>query len=187
MPTLNRRVSLNLTPALTRSLRVLGLTPEIDPDSGVAVDGATQITSALARYAEAIDRAGRELDQLLDRQEWNLMADVLNGCADIWEWSETPMSSLLLIRAEVEDGHRLDRAGDKWFGEELEPGSGDKATKALLGKLGKLTTIHGDAIMAAIRYFWRCPEIDHTEHCWWTVAFRTRAETLAEAKARGNR
>ncbi len=178
MPVATRRIMLSLSPSLAQSLHVLGLSPEPDPDSGVAVDGATQITAALGRYADAVDRAGRELERLLTRQEWNLMADVLNGCADIWEWSETPMSSLLLIRAEVEDGHRLDGVGDKWFGE----GEGDLKVKGLLAKLCKLSTIHGDAILSAIRYFWRHTEIDHSETKWWTVTYRTQGECNGKSR-----
>src|SRR5271166_1540668 len=118
MPSDNRRLKLTLTPALDHSLRVLGLNARIDPNDGVPVDGVVQVTSALARYADAIEQASRDLDRLFDRAEWNLIADVLNGCADLWEWSERPMSSLTLIRAEIEDGHRLNRLGYKWFGED---------------------------------------------------------------------
>lgn len=178
MPTENRRIGLTLSPALVKSLKVLGLSPDLNPNDGVPADGAIQITAALVRYADAIDRAGRELNQVLERAEWNLMADVLNGCADLWEYSESPpMYSLSMIRAEVEDGHRLDGLGYKWFGENDRKAS-DVKLKALLVKLGKLNAIQGDAIMAAVRHFWRHAgdDIDHTEVAWWTPEFRVGAE-----------
>jgi hypothetical protein len=170
-----RRISLAVSPRLDQVLRTLGLEPEAKPDDGVPADGATQVTSALSRYAELLDRASREVDQILERDEWNYLVDVLNGCADLWDWSESPIPSLSLIRANAEDAHRLDGAGDKWFGD--EPGSADKATKIFLAKLGapKLQPIHGDAILAAVRWFWRHhQDINHTKHRWWTAEFRRK-------------
>ena len=176
-----RRIAITLNPSLARSMRVLGLTPAIDAADGVPADGATQLTAALARYADAVDRAGRELNQVFGREEWNLMADVLNGCADVWEYSPNPsMYSLSLIAAEIEDGHRLDGLGYKWFDENDRKGS-DAKVKVLLGKLGKLSSLHGDAIMAAIRFFWRHTEIDHSEARWWTPEFRLRAGVESNA------
>lgn len=168
-----RRISLAVSPRLDQTLRTLGLEPEGNPDDGVPADGATQVSSALARYAELVDRASREVSKRLKREEWNYLADVLNGCADLWDWSETPMPSLSLIRANVADAHALDGAGDKWFGDG-NPGSGDKATKGFIAKLAELEPIHGDAILAAVRWFWRHHRtVDHIEHAWWTTQYRT--------------
>lgn len=170
-----RRIGLALTGDLARSMRILGLEPEPLPGpTGIPGEpaGATEVTAALSRYAVAVGDAGRELERTLDRDEWNMIADLLNGCADLWDYSATPMPSLLLIRAQVEDGHRLDRSGDKWFGEE----EGDRKVKALLGKLAKMSTIHGDAILAAARYFWRHAGIDHNEDRWWAVTHRTEVK-----------
>jgi hypothetical protein len=173
-----RRISLAVSPRLDQVLRTLGLEPEAKPDDGVPADGATQVTSALSRYADSIERASRELDRVLVRAEWNYLADVMNGCADLWDWSESPIPSLSLIRANAEDAHRLDRTGDKWFGEELDTGSGDKAAKAFFAKLAKLEPIHGDTILASVRWFWRHHiAIDHSEDFWWTIEFRTRKIT----------
>lgn len=177
MPSENRRIMLTVTPALAKSLRILGLSPEPDNEAGLAVAGAMQITATVGRYADAVDRASRELDRLLRREEWNFLADCLNGCADVWEWSETPMGSMFLILAEAEDSQKLNGTGDKWFGQEIQPGSGEKKTADLLEKLRGLTQIHGDAILAATRYFWsHGQEVDHSEDKWWTVDFRTRTK-----------
>lgn len=168
-----RRINIYVSPQNDRSMRVLGLDPDGNPDDGVPADGATQVTAALARYADAVARAGVEVDKILVRAEWNYLAGVLNGCANLWDWSETPMPSTLLIRANAEDAHSLNGAGDKWFGDELDAGSGDKAAKAFFAKLAKLTPIQGDAILAAVRWFWRHhAAIDHSEHMWWAVEFR---------------
>jgi hypothetical protein len=172
-----RRIGLAVSPNLAQSMRVLGLAPEADPENHTPADGATQITAALGHYADAVERANAELDQVLSRAEWNMMADVLGGCANLWDFTESSMSALFFIRAEVEDAQRLDGAGDKWFGEELERGSGDKAVKALLKKLAAMSYIHGDAIMAAIRHFWRYSRtIDHSRDIWWTVDCRAPRE-----------
>ncbi len=170
MPSENRRINLTLSPHLQAAFRTLALDLE--------QHGATPITAALARYAEHVGRANRRLERIFDRAEWNAMADVLNGCADLWDYSETPLSQLLMIRANVEDGHRLDGLGHKWFG---DGAAGDKAIKSLLTKLGKLTEIEGDAIAAAVRYFWNDArpgrqQIDHATDEWWKLSERTAAE-----------
>jgi hypothetical protein len=183
MPPEYRRIGLALAPSLVRSMRILGLTPAVDARDGVPADGATQVTSALARYADSVERAGRELCLVLDAQEWNLIADVMNGCADLWDYTESPMPILPLIRANVEDGHALDGAGYKWFGDDDRKGS-DRRVRALSEKLRKLTPVQGDALAAAVRHFRRnCGDIDHLEARWWTPEFRTRPRTEGAADA----
>jgi hypothetical protein len=168
MPTKHRQISMIVD---DDAFRVLALEP------GRNGDGATQIRAALARYADHIGRAAREMEKILTRAEWNALADVLNGCADLWDLTGTPLSHLLLIRAEIEDGHRLDGLGHKWFG---DGAAGDKGIKTLLAKLAKLTDLHGDAIAAAVRYFSSHTEsIDHNEHPWWSLAYRTRSSDAA--------
>jgi hypothetical protein len=168
-----RRISLAVSPHLDHSMRILGLTPEAIDADGVPADGATEVTAALARYAESIARATGELDRALDRAEWNYLADVLHDCADLWDYSESTIPSLTLIHAEVADAHQLNRTGDKWFGDELVYRSGDKATTAMVKKIVAMSAIHGDAILAAVRWFWRHSQtVDHLEHRWWTIEYR---------------
>ena len=143
--------------------------------------GAVQVTAALARYAEHVGRAARRVEEAIIRAEWNALADVLNGCADLWDYSETPFSHLLLIRACVEDGHRLDGLGYKWFGDGQ---AGDRGIRDLLCKLGKMTDLEGDAIAAAVRFFWMDARpgrgrIDHSTDEWWTLAYRTGKESAS--------
>jgi hypothetical protein len=66
----------------------------------------------------------------------------------------------------VEDGDRLEGAGEKWTVD--VPG--------LLAKLDALTPLHGEAIADAVRWFWsHSEEIDHTKDHWWLPAFRRKA------------
>jgi len=175
VPTDLRRIMITTTDSLARSLRVLGLSPDADKEAGVPAAGSQQIIGAMARYADAIGHAGRELDRILTRPEWNMIADLMNGCADLWDYSESPIGAMHMIVANIEDGQRLDGAGDKWLADELRPRSGDKKTAELVEKLRRLSPIHGDAIVAAVRYFWsHSPDVDHVEDRWWTVEFRTK-------------
>ncbi len=168
MPTDKRQISLTIDLDLLRALA-------LDPKE----HGAVQVAAALARYAEHVGRAARRVEKVLIRAEWNALADVLNGCADLWDYSETPLPHLLMIRADVEDGHRLDGLGCKWFGDGQ---AGDRGIKDLLCKLGKMTDLEGDAIAAAVRFFWTDPpllgarRIDHGTDEWWTLAYRTGKE-----------
>ena len=163
MPIERRRIQLTVDEAVFRTLA-------LDPET----HGAVPVSAALARYAEHVGRATREIERTLTRPEWNAIADIMNGCADLWDYSGTTLSHLLCIRANVEDGHRLDGLGHKWFGEGAK---GDQAIKHLLDKLAKMTEIQGDAVAAATRYFWQHTEpgeIDHSKDAWWTLAYRTK-------------
>lgn len=167
MPTDRRRIQLTVNDDVFRLLA-------LDPKE----HGAIQVSAALARYAQHVGWAARTVERTLTRDDWNFFADISNGCADLWDYSETPLSHLLLLKAQVEDGHRLDGAGYKWFG---EGEAGDKGIKALLAKLATMTDVHGDAIAAALRHFWaNFEDIDLLTDDWWTLAFRTRPRAVAE-------
>lgn len=156
---------------------------------GVEADTAG-INGSLSRYAGLIERAAAELTAVLERAEWNYLADCLNGCADLW--MDTPIHTLTLIGAEAEDAHRLNRTGDKWLtsaGDRLAKPAERKAADAkvaeMLAKLQSLTALHGEAIMAAVRHFWSedgVESIDHTKDEWWTVKFRREARKAAVPK-----
>lgn len=157
MPSDKRRIMLTLID--DRPFLVLGLDPE--------EHGAAHVWAALTRYAALVERAGRELEARLDRRDWCYLADVLNGCLDLWDDSGTALSALTLIAAEAEDGQRLNGTGDKWYG----AGQGEPGVRALLAKLRRLDPVHGEAILAAVRHFWRDPDLG-VDSPWWSVAFR---------------
>lgn len=162
MPTERKR--LTFLPDLD-ALAVCGR--DIRPDEGGRWSSPTdQVNGMIRRHALLIDRAARELDAVLTRAEWNLIADVNNGCADLWDYSGSGLPYLTGIAANVEDGDRLDGVGGKWAVD----------VPALLAKLRALTPTHGEAIADAVRWFWDHPqEIDHTRDEWWTPAFRRKA------------
>jgi hypothetical protein len=174
MPTEKRRIQLSVDEEVFRTLA-------LDPRE----HGAIQVSAALARYARHLGAAAREVEGMFSRDEWNYIADVMNGCADMMDYSETPLSHRISILANVEDGHRLDGAGYKWFGEE-DRAAADAAVAALAQKLHRLTDLQGDAVAAATRFFWddSTGSIDHARDPWWTLAFRKKA---AEARVRAGR
>lgn len=159
MPSDHRRIM--LTCHDERPLRLLGLDP--------ATAGAVQIWCALARFAGLVEHAGRELETRLDRAEWWLIADCLNGCADLWDYSPNPVRALSLVLLQVEDAIRLDGLDRKWLAEDPVPAA--ELGRALLTKLAALTPVHGEAILAAVRHFWRHPETQ-ADSDWWRVAAR---------------
>lgn len=161
VPTERKR--LTLIPDLD-ALAVLGR--DIRPDEeGRWQDATTAVNGALKRYALLSEQANRELDAVLTRAEWNLIADVNNGCADLYDYAATDCPALVMIRANVVDGDRLEGAGKKW-GVDV-PG--------LVAKLDALTPLHGEAIADAVRWFWSHPDLDHAKDHWWLAAFRRRA------------
>lgn len=138
------------------------------------------IATALAQYARAIEYATASVSHVLGRQEWNYLADVLNGCGDIY--AESGLSARTCITAEAEDAHRLNRTGDKWFAPAdpavvAEGESPDERVAALLLTLRGMSEIEGQAVLLAVRHFWEhADEIDHTADEWWSISHRTRKE-----------
>ena len=175
MPTDRFRPSVSLDPAVAATLGY---------DPGLAENRtAYTISCPLARYAWLIARANRELAAVLTRAEWNLIAAVLNGTrVDDLDPGLDRVHPLHALCLEIEDGHRLNREGDRW----LTPADGvptraqraeaDAAVADLLARLRALTPTHADAITAAVRWFWQHPtDIDHQADEWWTPAFRLKA------------
>jgi hypothetical protein len=107
---------------------------------------------------------------------------VLGGPDDIYDHADAGLSPLVRLCAEAEDGHRLNREGDRWYldrsgvGEDLpsraERAAADGRVSELLAHLRSLTPLHAEAILAAVRWFWQHDGIDHTADEWWAVGFR---------------
>jgi len=137
----------------SRALAALGYSIEEDGDTLCAVGPAR-------RLARLIERASRELDASLSRGEWNAIADVMNGCADLFDYADTGVPALLMLRHNLMDSPGIDR---KW----------KIKLPDLLAKLDALTDTHGEAILCAVRWAWRhCDAWDHTKDEWWKPAFR---------------
>lgn len=137
----------------------------------VLCGGYQAAEQGLRAWASQIERASRDNDQAFTRAEWNLMADVNNGCSALYtlhgQWAlEAPTT---MIWANVEDGHRLDGAGQKWLGT-----NADAQVTELVRKLRDLDYAHGWAVALAIQWFWEHANdaIDHAKDLWWTIEFR---------------
>jgi hypothetical protein len=175
-PNRKRHIMLTLTEPVCRSLRVLGLDPDskggVGPGGGGC--GSVQVGVALARYAYGIERATRDLAALLNDDEWTFLADAINGGLSLFGDRESTvvLETHRLIAFSLLDAYGSNGLADHWFGD----GKGNEATTVLCAKLLKLEPIHGDAIGAAIRYFWNHaddPDIDSRK--WWLVKDRLAA------------
>lgn len=127
-------------------------------------DGQTLcVTGPARRLARLVERAAKELEAVLDRPSWNAIADVMNGCADLYDYADSGLPALLLITANLQDS----------------PGPGEKwrvDVRRLCRSLNALTPTHGEAILCAVRWAWRhCGDWDHAKDEWWTPAFRRAA------------
>lgn len=146
------------------ALAVLGYSLEEDGNTACLVGPAR-------RLARLVEQATAELDSVLERAEWNAIADVCNGRADLYDYAESDIPALLVVRANLRDSPEI--------GEKL-----GIDVPALCRRLEALTPLHGEAILCAVRWAWRhCDEWDHTRDEWWTPAFRRLRERQREAKS----
>lgn len=139
------------------ALAVLGYSTVEDGDTICGVGPAR-------RLAKLVERASRELSAVLTRGEWNAIADVMNGCADLFDYADTGTPALLMLKANLQDSPGIDK---KW----------KIKLPDLFAKLGALTDTHGEAILCAVRWAWRNVDAwDHLKDEWWTPAFRRAAK-----------
>lgn len=125
---------------------------------------AGSLNAAVECWAKTLDRSAGALSDL-SRTDWCLLADVLNGTWTLPDWSPA------FVAAEVEDSQRLDGTGDKWYGD----GKGERGTASLLSKIHPLDWYGGQALLAAVRFFWDHHErINPQKDEWWTIAYRVR-------------
>lgn len=136
----------------TESLTILGYSVGEDGQTGV-------ITGPARRLARLVTAATRELGAVLEHAEWNAIADVMNGSADIYDYADTEVPAIMMIVANLQDS---DGIGKKW---EIDVAD-------LARRLNALTPLHGEAILCAVRWAWRnCEAWDHADE-WWTPAYR---------------
>ena len=138
------------------ALAVLGYTLDEDGATLCAVGPAQ-------RLARLVERASRELEAVLDRGEWNAIADVMNGCADLFDYAESTVPALTLLVANLRDGDLLNGLGRKWSVDVPD----------MSRRLEALTPTHGEAILCAVRWAWRHTEAwDQDRDPWWRPSFR---------------
>lgn len=159
-PTNPRRVQVAITNDVADALTVLSCEPSSQP-----------VGAALTAYARAIEHATASASQALCRAEWNYLADALNGCWHVQDLAG--LSARVVLLAEVEDAHRLNRLGDKWLPTTDEVTTDDQV-RVLLLTLSEMSEIEAQAVLLAVRHFWSHPEIDHTAGDWWTTRRVTR-------------
>ncbi len=149
-----------------------------DPRARAIVGGNSPACNrAIECWAQVLDRSMPALEPA----EWNFLADVLNGtplldAANFWNAS--------CLALEAHDAHRLNRTGDKWFGEELRPGSGDKAAAALVKKLQALSWEQIQYVLTAVSFFWDRDQADRQisrRGPWWTLPFRVERIAAEDA------
>lgn len=123
-------------------------------------DGQTAcVVGPARRLARLVEQATAELNAVLTRDEWNAIADVMNGCADLYDYADSDVPSLLMVRLNLQDSEGID---EKW---QID-------TADLCRRLESLSPTHGEAILCAVRWFWRHPDTGHTRDDWWKPSFR---------------
>ena len=159
MPTIKYRTLIPVEPV---PLAVAGW--DVTPGDEGRREGVTPaIIGTLNRYAALVERGEFELRAVLARNDWNAIADANNGCYDLYDYGDAQTAPLTLIRANVQDSPGL---GEKW---------GIDAA-GLVATLRGLAPHHGEAILAAVRWFWsHCESVDHQRDEWWTPAYRRAA------------
>jgi len=108
----------------------------------------------------------------LERNEWNFLAEVLYS-----KWDVDLSIDKHDMANTVSDAQLLNRAGDKWFGQEPTRGSGQQGTNALKEKIEKMTWEECQYIRTAVMFFWSRQaegKIDLTRDEWWTIPFRVQ-------------
>lgn len=118
------------------------------------------------RLARLVEQATGEIS--FTHAEWNAAADVLNGCADLYDYADSGIEPAQLLLANVQDTPGL---GEKW----------DVNVKAMCQKIRALTPLEGEAVLCAVRWAWRhTDQWDHNQAGWWLVKNRRSA---SDAKA----
>jgi len=128
-----------------RSLQVLG-------------DTTTDCNYAIEVFSNLIIEATDSLN--VDREEWEMLADLLNSTI-----IQSGISAKTQLILELEDSIKLERR------DELHGIDGGK----LIKKLCEYSEMQCQAIVLAVRFFWRNHlkvKIRHDD--WWTIPFRLR-------------
>lgn len=133
------------------ALAVLGYDPEID--------GQTAIVQGPARrLARLIEHATAEIT--LTRGEWNAIAEVMNGTADLYDYADSDIPPGLMITANLQDSPGI---GEKW----------GINVKKLTAKIRSFSPLQLEAVLCAVRWAWRNSELwDCTRDSWWSPAWR---------------
>ncbi len=154
----NRKIQVYPSP---QAARMLGA--DIEGQAG------PMLNIAIEAFARMVAVATEDVSRTLTREDWCLLADVLNAT-----WIEPAIDPGMQLVATVTDGHRLERVGAKWYGDQ----AADERVAALVSTLQAMPAEKTWAVVFAVRGFWaRHETIDPRTDEWWTLAFRTRTAT----------
>jgi hypothetical protein len=105
--------------------------------------------------------------------EWGLLTEVLKGKNFDPEFA----SPGHLIATSIEDAHRLEDTGRKWFDSVLDMEDYENglqgAVSDFVKRLQELDYVHAWALIVAVQWYWEHHDkIDVRKDAWWTVQFR---------------
>lgn len=158
-----------------RAIEVLGAS---SPALNQAVEcWAALLARATADNSKTISKSYSDWDgKVLHEQglhEWGLLADVLKEVRFEPEFANPGE----LLATAVEDCHRLENVGDKWFhlDGDYEQKDIDASVEKLVKKLRGLDYAHAWAVIHTVEWFWDHREgIDLKKDLWWSLPFRLR-------------
>ena len=131
--------------------------PQITRTDSLAVAGwgADGSQKVINRYSQLIRLAHDRLKLNLNRNDWNVLAEVVGPCGDFEEIIPCPNSYRYLLRLSLEEQINREDVQD------------------LILKWDKVDDLGAEAIVAALRWFWsHADQIDMESDEWWTPEFR---------------
>lgn len=122
---------------------------------------APALNQALECWANVLAKATLENSKIFGKEEWGLLADIINGTLHEPIWANPgELLAGAIVEAQALEGAPPNRQG---------------AAARLADKLRKLDYAHAWAIIIVGQWFWDHHEkIDIQKDSWWTLAFRKK-------------
>lgn len=120
---------------------------------------------AIECWAEAIRRATPIVASALDKSDWKMLADTLNGHAS--DANECGYS----LAVSVTDSHELEQTGTKWYGKQVA-----SRVRSLADKLRAMHYAEAQAIVWAVRWFWEHHQRVDADDPWWDIMYRRKKQ-----------
>lgn len=139
--------------------KVISIYP--DPTAARIVGGPfpQHCNRAVECWAHALKSVAAGVSDRFSRDEWNLLADALNGHAFIADEGGGSLAMSVL------DADEFEGVGKKW-GVNVED---------LSGRLQRLSYVQARCVVEAVLWFWANHEsVDPREDPWWDLGFRVR-------------
>ena len=122
---------------------------------------APALNQALECWANVMAKATLDNSKSFGKEEWGLLADIINGTLHEPIWGNPgELLAGAIVEAQALEGAPANRQG---------------AAARLADKLRKLDYAHAWAIIIVGQWFWdHHEEIDVQKDPWWTLAFRKK-------------